>query len=59
MLVDAPDVCLTEEEVVLGTILAKCAQLRWRADRSSRMKLHSKDLVDDIDAQIVYCETEE
>jgi RNA-dependent RNA polymerase len=40
-LVDAPDVRLTEEEVVLGTILANCAQSRWRTDRTYRMKLHT------------------
>src|ERR1700733_5892511 len=39
-LVDAPDVRLKEEEVVLGTILANCVQSRWRSDRTYRMKLH-------------------
>src|SRR6266849_10999482 len=47
-LVDAPDVRLKEEEVVLGTILANCAQSRWRSDRTYRMKLHVEGLVDDI-----------
>jgi RNA-dependent RNA polymerase len=52
-LVDAPDVRLKEEEVVLGTILANCAQPRWRSDRTYRMKLHVEGLVDDIRGQIV------
>jgi len=51
-LVDTPDVHLTEEEVVLGVILAKCTQSRWRVDRMCRMKLHSGDLVGDIYEQI-------
>ena len=55
-LVDAPDVRLKEEEVVLGTILANCAQSRWRSDRTYRMKLHVESLVDDIRGQIVQME---
>jgi RNA-dependent RNA polymerase len=55
-LVDAPDVRLKEEEVVLGTILANCAQPRWRSDRTYRMKLHVESLVDDIRGQIVQIE---
>jgi RNA-dependent RNA polymerase len=55
-LVDTPDVHLTEEEVVLGTISANCVQPRWRSDRSYRMKLHAGDLVGDIYTQIVQCE---
>jgi len=55
-LVDAQDVRLTEEEVVLGTILANCTQTRWRSDRSYRMRLHAEELVDDIYTQIVQCE---
>jgi RNA-dependent RNA polymerase len=51
-LVDAPDVRLKEEEVVLGTILAHCAQSRWRSDRTYRMKLHVESLVGDIRGQI-------
>jgi RNA-dependent RNA polymerase len=58
-LVDAPDVQLKEEEVVLGTILANCAQSRWRTDRSYRMKLHAEDLVGDIESQIIQFEGEE
>ncbi|KAF8486749.1 RdRP-domain-containing protein [Russula emetica] len=52
-LVDAPDVRLKEEEVVLGTILANCAQPRWRSDRTYRMRLHVESLVDDIRGKIV------
>ena len=55
-LVDAPDVRLKEEEVVLGTILANCAQSRWRSDRTYRMKLHVEGLVHDIRGQIVQIE---
>ncbi|KAI9446032.1 RdRP-domain-containing protein [Lactarius indigo] len=52
-LIEAPDVRLTEEEVVLGTILANCTQPRWRSDRAQRMKLQSETLVRDIRAHIV------
>ena len=52
-LVDAPDVRLKEEEVVLGAILATTTQPRWRADRAYRMRVHSGVLVCDIRAQIV------
>ncbi|KAH9066234.1 RdRP-domain-containing protein [Lactarius vividus] len=52
-LVDAPDVRLKEEEVVLGTILATTTQPRWRSDRAYRMRLHSGALVRDIRSQIV------
>ena len=51
-LVDAPDVRLKEEEVVLGTILATTTQPRWRADRAQRMRVHSRALVRDIRAQM-------
>ena len=55
-LVDAPDVQLRQEEVVLGTILANCVQSRWRTDRSYRMKLHAAELVRDISSQIIQYE---
>ena len=58
-LVDAPDVQLKEEEVVLGTILANCVQSRWRSDRSYRMKLHAEELVGDIRSQIIQYEEKE
>src|SRR6267154_1821643 len=54
--VDAPDVRLKEEEVVLGTILANCAQPRWRSDRTYRMQLHVGGLAYDIRGQIVQME---
>lgn len=52
-LIEAPDVRLTEDEVVLGTILANCTQPRWRSDRAYRMRLQSETLVRDIRAHIV------
>ncbi|KAI9449714.1 RdRP-domain-containing protein [Lactarius psammicola] len=52
-LVEALDVRLTEEEVVLGTILANCTQPRCRSDRAHRMRLQSETLVRDIRAHIV------
>lgn len=58
-LVDAPDVQLKEEEIVLGTILANCVQSRWRTDRSYRMKLHAEELVEDIRSQIRQYEEKE
>ncbi|OBZ75664.1 RNA-dependent RNA polymerase 1 [Grifola frondosa] len=45
---DSPGARLTEEEVVVGTILAQCSQHRWRTDRTYRMRLHSAMLVRDI-----------
>jgi RNA-dependent RNA polymerase len=52
-LVDAPDVRLTEEEVVLGTILANCSQPRLRGDRAYRLKLQSETLVRDVRSHVV------
>jgi RNA-dependent RNA polymerase len=52
-LLDLPDVQLTEEEVVLGVILAKSIQPRLRKDRAYRMRLHAETLVRDIRARIV------
>jgi len=49
---DAPEVRLTEEEVVVGTILAKCSQNRWRQDRTYRMRVHSDMLVRDIRSKL-------
>jgi hypothetical protein len=40
---------LTEEEVVIGTILAECSQRRWRKDRIARMKTHSRVLRTNIE----------
>ncbi len=58
-LFDAPDVQLTEEEVVLGAILAKSTQPRLRKDRTYRMRLHAETLVRDIRARIVPVPAEE
>ncbi|KAI0367741.1 RdRP-domain-containing protein [Pilatotrama ljubarskyi] len=42
---DHADVRLSEEEVAIGTILAKCSQPRWRRDRMHRMRMHVGQLV--------------
>jgi RNA-dependent RNA polymerase len=47
------DPWLSEEEVVLGTILAKCSQPCWREDRSCRMRMHAETLVNHLRVQIV------
>jgi len=43
-----PGTSLLEAEVVIGTILAKCSQKRWRKDRIYRMRLHASTLVKDV-----------
>ncbi|KAH9930752.1 RdRP-domain-containing protein [Fomitopsis serialis] len=45
---EAPEMRLTEEEVAIGTIVAKCSQKRWRSDRTQTMKLHASMLGRDI-----------
>lgn len=45
---EAPEMRLTEEEVAIGSIIAKCSQTRWRNDRTQRMRLHSMMLARDI-----------
>jgi len=52
-LVDSPDVRLAEEEIVVGTILANCAEKRWRSDRTFHMRQHAEVLVKDIQGRIV------
>ena len=47
------DTWLSEEEVVLGTILAKCGQPCWREDRSRRMRMHVETLVNHLRAQVI------
>ncbi|KAI0359884.1 hypothetical protein OH77DRAFT_1419222 [Trametes cingulata] len=42
---DHAGVRLSEEEVAVGTILAKCTQPRWRRDRMQRMRMHAGQLV--------------
>jgi RNA-dependent RNA polymerase len=55
-LLDLPDVQLTEEEVVLGVILAKSTQPRLRKDRAYRVRLQAETLVRDIRARIAPAE---
>ena len=50
---DTPGVRLLEAEVVIGTILAKCAQKRWRSDRIYRMRLHASTLVKDVQRNLI------
>lgn len=45
---DNADVRLAEEEVVVGTILAKSADRRWRKSRMHRMREHTAQLVRDV-----------
>jgi RNA-dependent RNA polymerase len=52
-LTNQPDVRLLEEEVVIGTILAKCSQKRWRSDRIYRMQLHTSVLVQKIHGELL------
>lgn len=44
---------LQEEEIVVGTILAKCSQRRWRKDRMHRMRTHSQVLVQEIQRDLI------
>ncbi|PCH37887.1 hypothetical protein WOLCODRAFT_65369 [Wolfiporia cocos MD-104 SS10] len=55
---DAPDVRLSEEEVVVGAIMAKCSQKRWRTDRMYRMRLHASNLVREIGQSLFHAETD-
>ena len=48
-----PGIRLLEAEVVIGTILAKCSQKRWRSDRIYRMRLHASTLVKDIQRNLI------
>jgi RNA-dependent RNA polymerase len=50
---DTPGVRLLEAEVVIGTILAKCSQKRWRSDRMYRMRLHASTLVKDVQRNLI------
>uniref|UniRef100_A0A0W0FPC4 RNA-dependent RNA polymerase n=1 Tax=Moniliophthora roreri TaxID=221103 RepID=A0A0W0FPC4_MONRR len=45
---NTPGVTLLEAEVVMGTILAKCSQRRWRKDRIYRMRTHANTLVNEV-----------
>jgi RNA-dependent RNA polymerase len=50
---NTPGVRLLEAEVVIGTILAKCSQKRWRSNRIYRMRLHAFNLVKDVQRNII------
>jgi len=54
---DEPGLRLLETEVVIGTILAKCVQKRWRKDRIYRMKRHTQAVVQEVQRQL--CPTRE
>jgi RNA-dependent RNA polymerase len=47
------DVRLQEEEIVVGTILAKCSQRRWRKDRMHRMRTHAEVLVQNVQRELM------
>jgi RNA-dependent RNA polymerase len=47
------DVLLTEEEIVVGTILAKCSQRRWRKERMHAMRTHVQVLVQSSQRELV------
>lgn len=49
-LTDRLDSKLTEEEIVLGTILSHCSQHRWRQERIYAMRLHSENLIAQVKA---------
>lgn len=38
---------------MLGIMLGKCSQPRWRTDRAGRMRMHTEMLVSNLRAQIV------
>ncbi|KAJ3896699.1 RNA dependent RNA polymerase-domain-containing protein [Lentinula edodes] len=42
---DDASVRLTEQEIVLGVILANCSEKRWRRERMYRMRTHTSSLV--------------
>ncbi|KAK0463788.1 RNA dependent RNA polymerase-domain-containing protein [Desarmillaria tabescens] len=45
---NTPGIRLLEAEIVVGTILAKCTQKRWRKDRTWRMRGHASQLMKDV-----------
>ncbi len=45
---NTPGAKLLEAEIVVGTILAKCSQKRYRSDRIYRMRLHTTTLVKEV-----------
>ncbi|OCB86696.1 hypothetical protein A7U60_g6154 [Sanghuangporus baumii] len=52
-LTDHVDSKLKEEEVVIGTILARCSRHRWRTERIYRMRVHASNLVKEIREQFI------
>ena len=52
-LVDRMGAMLKEEEVVIGTILARCSRHRWRTERIYRMHVHTSNLVKEIRGQFI------
>ncbi|TFY73060.1 hypothetical protein EWM64_g10952, partial [Hericium alpestre] len=50
---ESPDSRLAEEEVVVGTILTKCAHKILRSSRIQRMKVHTGMLVKDIQRRLL------
>ncbi|KAL0581139.1 hypothetical protein V5O48_000928 [Marasmius crinis-equi] len=54
-----PGATLSEAEVVMGTILDKCSQKRWRKDRMFRMKNHSSMLVKEVTKGLTTCRIKE
>jgi RNA-dependent RNA polymerase len=49
----SPGSCLSEEEVVAGTILAKCSQRRWRSDRIHSMRTHMSVAINEVRTRIL------
>ncbi|KAJ3576204.1 hypothetical protein NP233_g613 [Leucocoprinus birnbaumii] len=50
---NTPGAKLLEAEVVVGTILAKCSQKRWRSDRIYRMRLHMTTQVKEVKNELL------
>jgi RNA-dependent RNA polymerase len=48
-----PGASLTEEEIVLGTIMTSCTQPRWRSYLADRMKLQSETLVRNVRSHMI------
>ena len=49
---NTPGATLIEEELVVGTILAKCSQNRWRSNRIQRMLYHTTAHVHTVKGEI-------
>lgn len=55
---NTPGITVLESEIVLGTLLAKCTQKRYRSDRMYRMRLNAQILVRDIKQEILPAEAQ-